>query len=84
MTEEEEKPKKRKQPTLWQTYKHYAKEMPPLRWCVRLVAVCVIIIFTLNIYNAVVVYDDWRCLTADCKILKGGDKEWLLIADDEL
>ena len=78
MTEEE------KQPTLWQTYKHYSRQIPAIRWAAWSIVVAIVLSLSFNVYNAVLVYQDWRCLTADCKILQNGDKELLLIGDEDL
>lgn len=73
-----DKPKKL---TLWVWLKFYWQEVPPIRWCFIALIAVFIFVTALNVFNAAFVYEDWRCLTGECKILKDGDKEMLLLED---
>jgi hypothetical protein len=44
--------------------------------------VTLFIAVSLNVYNAAYVYEDWRCLTADCRILKHSEGELLRVGDN--
>ena len=54
---------------------------PGARIIMILIGVAASLAVTHCAFNAAVVYEDWRCLTAECRLLKAGDKEMVLIGD---
>ena len=70
-----------KKPTIGTVLLHYWRKDLGARLLMSLVLFAILLFVSFSIFNAVYVYEDWRCLTADCKILKSTDKELLLMGD---
>jgi hypothetical protein len=62
-----------KQPSFWEYTKHLWKREAIFRWLVSFVLVVGAIVMGFEIFEAVVIYDDWRCLFTECRIVKAGE-----------
>ena len=71
-----------KAPGIIACFTHFWKKDTFFRIIVSVTLIVVMIVVAINAFNAAYVYEDWRCFTADCRILKTNDREMLMLGDD--